>query len=58
MDDAHYQGYQDAAGEWRWRLVAENGRIVGDSGEGYTRKWSVKRAVRRLDPRARIVWVS
>ncbi|HEX8119073.1 MAG TPA: DUF1508 domain-containing protein [Pyrinomonadaceae bacterium] len=33
-----FQVYQDAAGEWRWRLVAGNGRIVADSGEGYQHK--------------------
>jgi uncharacterized protein YegP (UPF0339 family) len=33
-----FQHYQDAAREWRWRLVADNGRIVADSGEGYRRK--------------------
>ena len=27
--------YKDAAGEWRWRLVAGNGRIIAVSGEGY-----------------------
>jgi hypothetical protein len=27
--------YQDAAGEFRWRLVAQNGRILADSAEGY-----------------------
>lgn len=27
--------YQDRAGEWRWRLVADNGKIVGASTEGY-----------------------
>jgi uncharacterized protein YegP (UPF0339 family) len=27
--------YLDIAGEWRWRLVAENGQIVATSGEGY-----------------------
>jgi uncharacterized protein YegP (UPF0339 family) len=30
-----FQVYQDAAGEWRWRLVAGNDRIIADSGEGY-----------------------
>jgi uncharacterized protein YegP (UPF0339 family) len=27
--------YEDDAAEWRWRLVAGNGRIIADSGEGY-----------------------
>lgn len=32
------QVYQDGRGEWRWRAVADNGRIVADSAEGYLRK--------------------
>jgi uncharacterized protein YegP (UPF0339 family) len=27
--------YKDAANYWRWRLKAENGRIIADSGESY-----------------------
>lgn len=27
--------YQDLRGEWRWRLVANNGRVMADSSEGY-----------------------
>lgn len=27
--------YTDAAGEWRWRFKAPNGKIMADSGEGY-----------------------
>lgn len=27
--------YQDAAGQYRWRLKSANGRIVADSAEGY-----------------------
>lgn len=30
--------YQDDAGEYRWRLIANNGRIVATSGEGYKRR--------------------
>ena len=30
--------YQDEKGEWRWRVRAGNGRVVGDSAEGYKRK--------------------
>ena len=30
--------YKDKRGEWRWQLVAANGRVIGDSGEGYTDK--------------------
>lgn len=35
---------------WRWRRVANNGRIIADSGQGYTRRWSAKRAARRSHP--------
>jgi uncharacterized protein YegP (UPF0339 family) len=30
-----FRVYKDSAGEWRWRLVTGNGRIIADSGEGY-----------------------
>ena len=30
-----FQVYEDAAGEWRWRLVAGNERVIAESGEGY-----------------------
>lgn len=30
--------YEDVKGEWRWRLVARNGRVVADSSESYTRR--------------------
>lgn len=30
--------YKDAKGEWRWRKVSTNGKIVGASTEGYKNK--------------------
>ena len=40
LDDAlgaaAFHVYKDNTGEWRWRLKAANGRIIADSGEGYT----------------------
>lgn len=33
-----YQIYRDANGQWRWRLVAANQRIIANSGEGYFNK--------------------
>jgi uncharacterized protein YegP (UPF0339 family) len=42
-----FQVYQDAKGEWRWRLLSpENGLILGDSAEGYYSKAGTQRAVR------------
>jgi hypothetical protein len=32
----NFHTYKDNAGQWRWRLVAANGRIVADSSEGYS----------------------
>lgn len=40
--------YRDGAGEWRWRLIAANGQIIASSGESFTRKWSARRAARRV----------
>lgn len=33
-----FELYKDKAGEWRWRLVVDNGNIIADSGEGYKNK--------------------
>ncbi len=30
--------YRDQAGEWRWKLFAENSKIIADSSEGYRNK--------------------
>lgn len=36
--------YPDAAGEFRWRLVAANGQVIADSSESYTRQGDAERA--------------
>jgi uncharacterized protein YegP (UPF0339 family) len=54
---ARFEVYEDAAGEFRWRLVAGNGEIVADSAEGYTRWEDAERAVetvRELVPTANL----
>lgn len=33
-----FQIYKDKSGQYRWRAVHKNGRILADSGESYTRK--------------------
>lgn len=38
--------YQDTKGEWRWRAKAGNGRIVADSGEGYSSMSGAERAIK------------
>ena len=43
-----FEVYEDNAGEYRWRLLAANGKIVADSGEGYTRRDDAHRAIATL----------
>lgn len=40
--------YKDALGEWRWRLIAANGRVVADSGEGYRSRRNAIHAAAKL----------
>lgn len=52
--------YKDTAGEWRWRLVAPNGKIVADGAEGYRRRGGAVKgiaAVKKLVASAGIVEV-
>ncbi len=39
----------EAKDGWRWRLVAENSRIVADSGEAYVSKGNALRAVSAIE---------
>ena len=40
-----YYIYKDVAGHWRWRLQAENNRIIANSGEGYYNKTDCQWAI-------------
>jgi len=40
--------YRDSQGQWRWRVVGRNGRIVAASSEAFTRKYDAKRNLWRL----------
>jgi len=42
---AQFELYQDRANEWRWRLVHDNGNIIADSGEGYSRKATARKGL-------------
>lgn len=44
-------GYRDAAGGYRWRMIAPNGRIIADSGEAYKTEHGLIRAVRMITRR-------
>lgn len=57
MPAPEIQVYRDTAGEWRWRLVARNGRTLAQ-GEGHPRKAHALRAAatfREAAARAAIV---
>lgn len=43
-----FEIYTDAHGEWRWRLLSRNGRIVADSGEGYTSRATMVKTMRSI----------
>ncbi len=58
---ASFEVYRDNADEWRWRLVASNGNIIADSGEGYKSKQGVQRgieSVKRTAPHANVEFQS
>jgi len=40
--------YKDKKGEFRWKLVARNKRIVADSGEGYKRVSTMMKTIQHL----------
>jgi uncharacterized protein len=35
---ARFELYRDNAGEYRWRFVSSNGRIIATSSEGYQKR--------------------
>lgn len=35
---SRFELYKDRAGEWRWRFVMSNNKIIATSSEGYQRK--------------------
>jgi len=45
----HTEIYLDKNNEYRWRMVAGNGRIVADSGEGYKTKANAKKGLQTVE---------
>jgi uncharacterized protein YegP (UPF0339 family) len=43
-----FELYKDGKGEWRWRLLAHNKKIIADSGEGYVKRSAARKAVDRV----------
>ena len=55
---AKFEVYQDARGEYRWRLKSANGQVIATGGEGYTSKAGASNgieAVKRDAPGAEVV---
>lgn len=48
IDEFEFEVYEDAAGEYRWRLRNANDQILGDSGEGYESRSNAEAAVDRV----------
>jgi len=49
---AEFELYQDQQNEYRWRLQADNGEIIADSGEGYVQKSEARNAIERVQQQA------
>ncbi|MCI0399137.1 MAG: DUF1508 domain-containing protein [Chloroflexi bacterium] len=41
-----FEIYQDTKQNYRWRLVAANGKIIADSAEGYTTRQACEEGIR------------
>lgn len=42
----NYVVYRDRTGQWRWRLMAANHKVIADSGESYLSKTSCYEGIR------------
>jgi len=42
--------YTDSSGQWRWRVIAGNGRIVDTPGESFASKSNARRSALRQHP--------
>lgn len=43
-----FEIYEDAAGQYRWRLVHDNGNIIADSGEGYSSEAKARQSIKSV----------
>lgn len=56
-----YELYKDPSGQFRWRLVAENGKTIANGGEGYHNQTDCEHAVSLVmdtDHTTPLVWAS
>lgn len=45
MGEARFEIYEDGTGEWRYRLRASNGEIVGPASQGYRDATDARRGI-------------
>jgi len=43
VDPAAFELYRDKGGQWRWRLLHENGNVLADSGQGYSSRFAARK---------------
>jgi uncharacterized protein YegP (UPF0339 family) len=51
------QVYKDASGDYRWRGLAANGKVISESGEGYRNRMYAKKMARALNASAVVQFV-
>lgn len=52
MSKATFEVYEDTQGDWRWRLVHDNGNIIADGGEGYASKQKCEEGIESVKENA------
>lgn len=49
---ATFELFEDAQGQWRWRLRHDNSNILADSGEGYASKQKARQGLESVKKNA------
>ena len=49
---AQFEIYRDNSDKYRWRLRADNGNIVADSGQGYSRRADCENGIEHVKDQA------
>jgi len=48
--------YKDESGDWRWKALSANNRIVASAGEGLRNRMYARKVAHDLYPAAEIEW--